>query len=533
MSRTLLIGLDGGTFTVLDALMDRGLMPTLAGLVRSGARADLMSTANPLTPLAWTSLITGRNPGHHGIFDFVRVEQTGSYPTFRLATSSDVRCPTMWSRLSDRGLVSISMNFPVMFPPRPFNGFMIPGFVPRRHLQRSMHPPALYQRLRGVPGINIDELPVDFEEERRSVQVLEAERQEEWVRFHIRREMQWYRVMRHLMETEPWALAAVIFDGTDKLQHTLWRYIDDGCWVESGADAHARRIRSLCHDYFRQLDDLIAGLVEVAGPDTRLLITSDHGFGPSDEIFYVNTWLAQNGFLTWRDDAPIAAEGFINPEGMKSAAFLFDWARTDAYSLTPGSNGVYLRAPAGGQAAAGAETARLADVRRRIIDGLLQVTNPKTGEKVVRRAMTREEAFPGPHSHLAADLTLVLRDYGFVSVTRSEEAVKVRREIAGAHRPNGIFVASGPGVRRGTLLPALSILDVSPLLMHGLGLPIPAEFEGRFEDSLFEGEWLAAHPAARDAGGGAAQAAAAEDSGMDEEGEATVMERLRSLGYLE
>jgi len=530
MNRTLLLGLDGATFAVLDPLMDRGLMPSLKALVRGGARSDLMSTVNPLTPLAWTSLITGRTPGHHGIFDFVRVEQTGEYPTFRLSTSSDIRCPTVWSMLTERDLVSVSMNFPVMFPPRPFNGFMIPGFVPRRHLQRAMFPPGLHARLSGVPGVELKELPVDFEEERRSVQVLEAERQEEWVRFHIRRERQWFLVMKHLMETEPWSLAAVIFDGVDKLQHTLWRHIDENCWVEAKATAHDRMIRQLCLDYFRQLDDLIAGLVAIAGPEARVIVTSDHGFGPSDEIFYVNTWLAENGFLAWRADAPIAADGFINPDGMKSAAYLFDWSKTRAYSLTPGSNGIYLREPGAG-AGYQADPARVRALRQEIRAGLLQVVNPKTGEKVVRDALEREEAYPGPHNHLAADLTLRLRDHGFVSVTRSESVVKVRRDIAGAHRPNGIFVASGPGVRKGLLLPPLQIVDVSPLLMHGVGLPIPADFEGRFAGEIFDPQWLAAHPAQHT--GAAAPAALSEESGMDEEGEATVMERLRSLGYIE
>lgn len=522
MNRTLLLGLDGATFAILDPLMAEGLMPTLQALAARSARADLMSTVNPLTPLAWTTLITGRTPGHHGVFDFVRVEQTGEYPTFRLATSSDVRCPTLWSMLSDRDMVSISMNFPVMFPPRPFNGFMIPGFVPRRHLQRAMHPRDLFARLSAVPGIDLMQLPVDFEEERRSVQVLEAERQEEWVRFHIRREKQWFLVMKHLMETEPWSLAAVIFDGVDKLQHTLWRHIDPNVWVESKAGAHDRKIRSLCLDYFRQLDDLIAGLLAIAGSEARVVVASDHGFGPSDEIFYVNTWLEQNGYLKFRDDAPIAADGFINPDGMKSAAYLFDWTKTRAYSLTPGSNGIYLREP-------GADAARL---RAEIRDGLLAVKNPATGRNVVERALTREEAYPGPHNHLAADLTLRLRDHGFISVTRSTAVVKVRQEIAGAHRPNGIFLASGPGVVPGARIPALSIADGSPLLMHGVGLPIPADFEGRFPAEIFDPAWLQAHPAASAAGAAAASSEAAE-SGMDEEGEAAVMDRLRSLGYIE
>jgi predicted AlkP superfamily phosphohydrolase/phosphomutase len=539
MSRTLLLGLDGATFTVLDALMSRGLMPTLKRLCDGGVRAGLMSTANPLTPLAWTSLLTGRSPGHHGIFDFVRVEQHSSHPHFRLATSSDIRCPTIYARIGEQGRRSVSLNFPVMFPPRPIDGFLIPGFVPHRHLQRAMHPRELYERLSALPDIALKDLPVDFEDERRSVQVLAPERHEEWVRFHIRRERQWFNVLDHLMRTEPWDLASVVFDGVDKLQHACWRFIDDGLFATFGASEWAQRVRELCLDYFRQLDELIARAIDLAGPETRVFLASDHGFGPSDEIFYVNTWLAEQGFLAWKDDAPVAPEGYINTEGMKAAAFLFDWSRTSAYTLTPGSNGIYIR-PGGVPGAPPMSDAERASLRRRIIDGLLAVVNPKTGERVVRRVMTREEAFPGPHSGLAADLTLVLRDFGFVSVTRSDAIIKTRKEVAGVHNPRGIFLAAGPGIRRGATVGDLSILDVTPALMHSLGLPVPEEFEGRLPVEIFEDAHpVTLAPMASIASGAAlpaepvAAAMAAAEPGMDAEGEATVMERLRALGYIE
>jgi len=533
MSRTLLIGLDGATFTVLDALMARGLMPTLKSLCDRGVRAGLMSTANPLTPLAWTSLLTGRSPGHHGIFDFVRVEQHADHPHFRLATSSDIRCPTIYARIGEQGRRSISLNFPVMFPPRPIDGFLIPGFVPHRHLQRAMYPRELYDRLSALPDLTLKELPVDFEDERRSVQVLAPERHEEWVRFHIRRERQWFKVLEHLMQTEPWDLASVVFDGVDKLQHACWRFIDDGLFATFGSSDWAQRVRELCLDYFRQLDGLIARAIDLAGPETRVFLASDHGFGPSDEIFYVNSWLAEQGFLAWKEDAPVAPEGYINTEGMKAAAYLFDWSRTRAFSLTPGSNGIYLKL-SGGPAAAAGPGAREA-LLRRLTDDLMKVVNPVTGQPVVRRVMPREEAFPGPESHLAADLTLVLRDYGFVSVVRSRDVVKSRKDIAGTHHPHGIFLAAGPGVRPGAALERLTLLDIAPALLHSLGLPIPAELEGRFPAEIYDAGHLAASPSSIAPAGAAApvQPGEADLAGMDEEGEAAVMERLKSLGYVE
>ena len=111
----LLIGLDGATFDIVDPLITAGDMPALGSLVASGVRATLRSTVPALTPPAWTSLVTGRGPGAHGIFDFFRKDDEAS-PLFRFLTSQDVACPTMWSLASDQGLRSTVLNFPLTFP---------------------------------------------------------------------------------------------------------------------------------------------------------------------------------------------------------------------------------------------------------------------------------------------------------------------------------------------------------------------------------------------------------------------------------
>lgn len=527
MNRVLLLGLDGATFSVLDPLMDAGVMPALKSLCSRGTRSLLLSTPNPLTPPGWTSMTTGRSPGNHGIFDFVVVEQSGSHPTFRLATSNDIRCPTLFSVLGEQGLTTISMNFPVMFPPKPEMGFLIPGFVPHRHLRRATNPRSLYERLQSIPGLKLDEITVDFEEERRSVQVMEQHQYEGWIEFHIRRERHWWRILDHLMSTEPWALSAVNFDGADKLQHACWRFLDPALWDEASASAEERRVRELCLDYFREVDEIIGKLLDLLDDGDQVYVTSDHGFGASDEILYINTWLSEHGYLTWTEDAPLAEEGMLNTEGMKTPAFLFDWSKTRAYALTPGSNGIYLHV-------------ENADERRRLADeiavALLSVRNPITGERVVRRVMKREDAFPGSSSDRAPDLTLVLRDYGFVSVLRSQEVVRPRPEVVGAHHPNGIFVAAGAGIQQGVTVDRLSILDVTPAMMYGLGQAIPREFEGRFPKEIYTLDHLEACPvdlvtaaALREEPAPAQKTKPA----YDPEGEKVLMERLRALGYVE
>src|SRR5947199_4099684 len=124
--QVLFIGLDGATFTVLDPMMERGIMPFLRDFVAAGVRAPLRSTLPPLTPPGWTSLITGKRPGQHGVFDFFRRESPDS-EFFRFAVSGDIGTETIWSIASKGGQRVIALNYPLMFPPPAVNGSIVPG----------------------------------------------------------------------------------------------------------------------------------------------------------------------------------------------------------------------------------------------------------------------------------------------------------------------------------------------------------------------------------------------------------------------
>ena len=148
MGPTLLIGLDGATFTVLDPYMERGVMPFLAELQQRSTRAVLRSIMPPLTPPAWTSLVTGKHPGQHGIFDFFQKEEAGSV-YFSFASSQEVRSATIWTLASEQERRITTLNFPLTFPPPPVEGSVVPGgMMPWRQLRLGCHPPGLFERLR-------------------------------------------------------------------------------------------------------------------------------------------------------------------------------------------------------------------------------------------------------------------------------------------------------------------------------------------------------------------------------------------------
>src|SRR5215471_12712600 len=223
--QVMLIGLDGATFSVLDPLMQDGVMPFLQSFVATGVRADLRSVIPALTPPAWTSLVTGRSPGHHGIFDFFCKESPASH-RIRLSTSRDVQAETIWSIANRHGLRANVLNFPLMFPPPQVNGYVVPGWMPWKQLRLGCSPAHLFDRLKGIPGFNARELAMDTNLEAKALEGCQPDEYKEWIELHIAREQQWLRVVQTLIHEDPCALTAVLFDGVDRVQHLCWRFID-------------------------------------------------------------------------------------------------------------------------------------------------------------------------------------------------------------------------------------------------------------------------------------------------------------------
>ena len=150
--RVLVIGLDGATFTVLDDMRGRGLMPNLDRLAAEGASGVLTSTMPPITPAAWTTFMTGKTPGRHGIIDFERYDARTHSLAFNTTRDMLGRAKDIWRLLSDRGVRVGSLQLPMTYPPFPVNGFMVSGFDTASIDNQFTHPPELKSEiLREIP----------------------------------------------------------------------------------------------------------------------------------------------------------------------------------------------------------------------------------------------------------------------------------------------------------------------------------------------------------------------------------------------
>jgi len=528
---TVLVGWDGATFSVLDPLMRDGTMPFLAQFVANGVKGVLSSTVHPLTPAAWTSLMTGVSPGEHGVFDFVKADRREDRYTYVLGTSGDVASETVWSIAARNGLRVTCLNFPCMFPAPDLPGCIVPGFVPWRYLARAVRPSSIYSRIRALPGFEARTLALDWDLERKALQGLPQDQYESWIRFHMLRERNWFEILQMLMREEPCELTAVLFDGVDKLQHLCYHLLDP-TQNERFDSAWARQIRELCREYFRQLDGFLENIVRMAGSDARIFIASDHGFtSAGDEIFYANVWLEQHGYLKWADGVPLDQERRLTLDGHSGSDTMFDWSATTASALTASSNGIYIRRAK--HSGAGVPNCEYEAFRTKLASSLLHFTDD-SGRRVVQEVLFQEQAFPGKRMLDAPDLTLILRDRSFLSVLRADAPLKPRISPYGTHHPAGIFLASGAGIRAGSLIREAPIVSVAPTLLYSLGLPIPKEMEGNVNLPAFELAFQAVNPVCwEDRKLSAEPQELSHSIARDAEEEEAVISRLKALGYLE
>jgi predicted AlkP superfamily phosphohydrolase/phosphomutase len=529
--RTLFIGLDGATFTVLNELTQPqgdqpAVMPFMGRIFADGVRSKLRSTPNPLTPPAWVSLMTGRGPGHHGVYDFVRAEERGDQVFMTLYDARDCRVETIWSIASRQGKRVAALNFPFTAPPpQDLNGFILPGFVPWKHLRRNTHPPGLYDRLKEIEGFDPRELAWDFDQEQQAGNELSDHDREQWVKYHLPREMQWFKVAEYLMKEEAPDLMAVLFDGVDKLQHQAWQYLDPSVPHAEMGEFHLR-MRALSLSYFKQLDGFIESLVTAAGPEVQVFFASDHGFTASHEIVRINAHLAEKGYVGFK---PIP-EGQAGANVNKSYFAYLDWSKTTAYCRTPSCNGITIRV-ARNPGETGIDPKDYERFRNQLIRDLEDLKDPATGERIITEIHKREDVFPGSAMGDAPDLQLVLRDFGFVSVRNILPIVQERNYIVGTHHPDGVFMAYGPGIEKGKLLGKRHITDVASTLLYSLGLPVPSDFEGVVPPNMFTGEHKAVHPIAIGAATKSSNAGTTE--AMDEDEKQQILEQLQMLGYVE
>jgi len=584
MPRVFVIGWDGATFDLMKPWLAEGKLPTLAKLIREGSHGYLESNIPPMTFPAWSSFMTGKNQGKHGIFDFTRT-RPGSYQ-LEFVNGGQRKAASIWQILSEANRRVISISVPGTFPPEPVNGFMISGFdAPglggkETYVDaRGMYPPTLYDEIQK----NVGGHPVNAF----IIHAINKGRPDLAIEQVLRKTREKAATAKYLMTNHPWDCFMIHFGELDGVSHHFWKYCDpQSPLFEKDPPGLQDSLFKVYQEYERQA----AELMERMPSDTVVMLMSDHGFGGvSNWLLYPNCWLQEKGWLRFRGrfarwksrtlDAlklrlvarlpgrfkrflyRVFRSGFGKFEANVRYSIL-NWSRTQAYFEENPYYPVLWLNVKGRQPQGTVEPGREYEVvRDRLIKDLESWKHPVTGKPIVEKAYRREEVYSGPYLEEAADIIPKWAlhqgyNYSFRLSSKSKKLAWVEEldphqphnmpyftGKSGTHRDYGIMVAHGPGIRPGVTVDGARIFDLAPTILQLLGEPIPDDMDGRVLQEMFtqpERSRLGVEETTRRpyipvavSQNGFAGDHDDPSNGYTPEDEETVAARLKALGYVE
>jgi predicted AlkP superfamily phosphohydrolase/phosphomutase len=490
--RLAVIGLDGGTWPVLEDLGKRGVMPFLSHLMANGSRAVLRSVLPPVTCPAWPVLATGLNPGQIGVFDFCSRRERSTYD-LHPATSSAVRGRAFWDALSSRGYKVGILNYPALAPAYEVNGWMVAGLGATK-LDRWAWPTAVAAELESLARPYSVSVSYGLPRYRDRLGSLLDD---------IERTLTGRLLaLDYLLTERPVHVLVVVLSVTDVLSHTMWHLwdVDHPRYDPESCRQHLPRVLALWSRIDRAIESICCRLEASAG---HAMIVSDHGFGPSFGVFRVNTWLEQRGYLhrtgRWamlgnalRDTVLSLVQPAIGPvlrrmAGTRAQRALrasvlreIDLSRTRAFALeTTDVCGAIFVNRAYARIHGIDESRFVAEMRAELADQLRAYgASAELGIEVYDSSTLYE----GCYASLAPELFFAVDGFrASVSCRFGPRAYEARSHHpmkTGNHRQEGIFLGWGPKFRHRVDLPPISILDVAPTAFHLLGEAPPAGLDG-------------------------------------------------------
>jgi len=514
VTKTVVIGLDGGNWPLVEDWIDEGWLPNLAALRERGAWGISESHLPPVTCPNWKCYAAGKNPGQLGVYWWERIDTDNR--SMHLPDSTDFESPELWDYLNDADQSAGVINLPMTYPPREIDEFLIAG-GPRSREKNYTKPDELESEIEERFDYRVHPENVLTSNE-------DADEEVEMVYDLLRTRLQ---TARTLLEERDLDFLHVTLFHLNVLQHYFW----DG--------EQTRRAWEIIDE---ELEPFVEG-------DYNLVIMSDHGCTEIDTVFYVNRWLEDQGYLKTETSFTshlydvgitqerianiirwIGLEKYIRPlvprqiierfpsdEGVvrEEKLSMVDWENTRA--IGSGQGLLYV-------------VAEDEQEREEILSSLeedLAAATGLTGEPIADKISRREALYSGEQVDLAPDLIFDQHPGVHTSEAMGQESAMAEPEKwRGENVPDGMVLFTGEGIEP-QQLDRIRISDIAPTILHWLDLAVPADMDGTPVQEAFDPE---GDPGSRDPETRPPLSESDDDEANELDDE--VQERLEDIGYL-
>lgn len=456
--KVIVLGFDGITFDISEKWIRNNKLPNFKKVMDNGAHGRLQSTIPPVSPVAWTTAVTGVNPGKHSIFSFVRditFEKGEIVPHMNLST--DRKAKAVWQLIEDNKRKSIIINIPHTSPPEEINGILISGEPhadsdhPVETSENFSFPPEVKERF---PNYRIDPSCVDYD----------PSRPDRYLSDRIDIAKRRSSVMFKLMKEENWDLIWTVFTITDKIQHYYWKYMDS---------THVQYNRTEAREYgksifkvYQMMDSIIGETLKRMDNNTTLLIMSDHGFAPLKKT--VNT---ENFLKTY---IPDSLRQFIIAHDYVSPVFkikIHGYNNSELYSTT----------------------------RNFLYRSLKNLKDPSGGNYINKEIYFSEQIYHGPWVNSGPDV-VALPDtfYRYIGYKANAELGVLMElkdnEFNAYHESDGVLILYGNNIKNNIKIDNASLMDITPTLLYLFNNNIPEDIDGRVISESIQEEYRSNNP---------------------------------------
>jgi len=469
----LVIGLDGATWELLDPWIADGELPTFGKLIGNGVKGTLWSTFPPVTPVAWTSFATGKNPGNHGIFGFRKDE---TIVNFQMLKEERI-----WNLLDQEQKRSCVIQMPLTYPPEKLNGIMVSGSLLKPPSREDFtYPPNLTEE--------VEELKQLHHLYKKWYNTLGKRTKALIFQICFDEAKCVAGIAKKLIKKEKWDFFFVLFRSTDGLQHFLWN--------------DQRRLL----EFYRALDHHMGEIISIFiehndGKCSNIFVVSDHGFHSSPErIFNINAWLAKyipNGKERHKLEYMRNSILFRLNKLIEKTHFYLKLEKIDLFaqfakyykSIRERTKNQLARADRTGifiNKELFVDPKTYAYFRDFLVDKLKSLRDEE-GETVLSEVYKKEEIYSGKYLEYAPDIVfLASRKYQINQDNAVKRIFQEKNGFSLLHRPgdhfsarNGIFVSYGADIKKGIEIENAKIQDIPATVLHILGARLLKNMDGR------------------------------------------------------
>ncbi len=497
--KTIIIGLDGATFNVIDPLIKNNKLSFFKKLKEQSSYGQLKSTLPVNGFASWTSFFTGKNPGKHNIYHYFNSEYFSSSP--QLINNASVKSNLLWHITDHYKLKSIYFNVPFLSEPEEINGVLVSGmFTPAE--KAIAHPKSIEKKLR-QSGFIADSGPA-----------WHFETPEAYFNHIIETFETQQQCFFQTLDQNPCDVAVVTFNALDRVQKEFWNQPEKIELIYSKLDSFLEEIHSSIPE------------------DAHFIVLSNHGFNKVNKKFFVNEWLWEHGLLTKK--ITTESPGLYDPDDLfynhhnnhtpvvtnlltksgltknnirsilpnslsevlkkavpQSIRKLFhreylkiEWDKTQAYFVSDYVQGININLKGREPNGVVEPGEQFEKIRDRIIQELYNYKDPYTFEHIIDEVYRKEELFSGEYVNNAPDIVIVPSNYQYVldpNKRTSHLVISSAQDDYPIHSQRdrtGVIFISGPNIKQNYQIRNAHLLDVLPTALKLLELPVSADFDG-------------------------------------------------------